>query len=772
VRITRQVASALEYAHGQEIVHRDIKPENILLHRGEVMVADFGIALAVTAAGGTRLTETGMSIGTPQYMSPEQASGDKHIDGRTDIYSLGCVLYEMLVGEAPYTGPSSQAIIAKVLTETPPPIRRARDTVSPALEQVVFKSLAKLAADRFGTAQQLADALGVPTSASVTVTAPVAAEARRTDWLARWRWGVTAALATIAVLLMLSRLTSAPAVSTGVRRFVVRTPPGRTLDQYSGLELSRDGSSLVVYVYDFGFLLHDFADGEGRILAGGAGEIKGMQAFFSPDGQRLAFHNFEDHELRWATVEGGEPVVIEDSVTAWWGGTWGMGDEIIYAPGALSGLWRVPVEGGVPEQLTFADTVRGIPAYHVYPQFLPEGRRVLFSYERTPLDSAGVEVLDLDTGVRTTILKRARFGRYVPTGHLLFMRHEALWAAPFDPDRLEVTGSPQIVLEDVAYSWDRGFYAVSDNGTLAYVKASVWNVPRQLVWVDRNGSEQVLMDEWDRYGNPAISPDGKRVTYALNYPGHNDIWVYDLERRGIPTRVTRDEEYTALPRWTRDGTRIVYTKGDLYVRDWQAATPAEPLLSVSSHANPGSISPDGSVAVTFTKDFEAGGTWDLWLVPLEEDGEPRIYRATEHEEYDPAFSPDGRWIAYNSTESGDWEIWLQSYPDTARARYRVSNGGGWAPAWGPDGELFYISPVDGTKMMAVQIDLESGVPGVPRVLFDGESYELGDVRNYDVSADGQRFLMVKPHPGAEPREVTVVVNWFEELERIVPGGRR
>jgi len=781
VRITRQVASALEYAHGQEIVHRDIKPENILLHRGEVMVADFGIALAVTAAGGTRLTETGMSIGTPQYMSPEQASGDKHIDGRTDIYSLGCVLYEMLVGEAPYTGPSSQAIIAKVLTETPPPIRSARDTVSPAVEQVVFKALSKLAADRFGTAEQFGDALGDPGSAAVTVTAPVATEVRRSNWLAKARWAVTAVLAVIFVFLLWSRFDFTPGGSGGMRSFVVTVPAdirpnaARAAVSLSGLlAFDRDGSRLVMELDDNGILLRDMSDPQPRLLTGSAGEVRGFRTFFSPDGQWLAYGDFTESELRRVSIDGGSPVTIADDVPAVVGGTWGPQDRIVYAPAFSSGLWIVAVEGGIPEQLTFADTSAGLPANHSYPQFLPGWNKVLFTADRTFLDSARLEVLALETRERTTVIEKARFGRYAASGHILFMRHETLWAAPFDPDRLEVTGTPQVVMEDVAYSFGfaSGAYAVSENGTLAYIKASVLNVERQLVWVDRNGNEQPLMEEWDRYATPAISPDGRRVAYTLDYPGQNDIWVYDLERGGVPTRVTRNEEATMFPRWTHDGERIAYSafrvNSDVFLRDWQASMPAERVFSIGADNGPRAISPNGTMLITSVNRFEAGTSWDLWLVPLDGEGEPLVYRATEEGEWDPAFSPDGRWIAYTSTESGRREIWLQSYPDPARARYRVSNGGGWGAVWGPDGELFFTSPAGGRRMMGVRIDLESGAPGVPYMLFESGPYLIRSPRNYDVSADGQRFLVVKPRPNAAAREVTVVVNWFEELKRLVP----
>ena len=325
LRITRQVAAALEYAHREAIIQRDIKPENILLHRGEVMVADFGIALAVRAAGGARLTETGLSIGTPQYMSPEQASGDRHIDGRTDIYSLGCVLYETLVGEAPYTGPTSQAIIAKVLTERPPSIRSARDTVSPALEQVVLKSLAKLAADRFATAQQFAEALGDPQAAAVRLMVPAMAEGRRPSWRAALPWAIAGALAVTVGVLVSNRADSPPTGSLGITQFVVRLPPTQELSGVvPSLALTRDGTRLLILLEGGGILVRDMAEPDAEPISdAGLAETNSFNLFLSPDGNWVAFNDEAEQQLRRVSIDGGSPIPITSGTSGLMGGTWG-----------------------------------------------------------------------------------------------------------------------------------------------------------------------------------------------------------------------------------------------------------------------------------------------------------------------------------------------------------------------------------------------------------------------------------------------------------------
>ncbi len=777
VSITQQAARALEYAHGEGVVHRDIKPENILLHRGEAMVADFGIALAVNAAGVTRLTETGLSIGTPEYMSPEQASGDRNVDGRTDIYSLGCVLYEMLVGEAPYRGPTSQAIIAKVLTEAPQSIRSARDTVPSALENVVLRSLAKLAADRFGTAQQFADALDDPGGSTTSIASATMPVRRAPTWRMALQWVIPALLAVIVGILLLTRSEPSPSGITGVHRWELQLPMTQQLGMDAGgLGITRDGSHIVLTLGGDSLLVHDMTRGEAQLTSSAEGAIQGYRPFLSPDGEWVAYGHATEPELRRVPIDGGTPITIVDGVNALSGGTWGPQNTIVYVPFFAAGLWMVPVEGGPPVQLTAPDPAKG-ESHHYWPQFLPGGNKVLFTDQRVPLDSARIEVVDLETGVRQTVIRGGRFGRYVLTGHILFMRHETLWAAPFDVDRLEVTGPQEVVLEDVAYQgMGCGGFAVSDNGTLVYVKASVWNTESQLVWVDRDGAEQIAINEWSRYRLPTISPDGERVAVVVEQAGYQDIWVHDLFRPGSVSRVTRNEEEIVMPVWTPDGQRIVYgavrTDFDLFWRDWAGSTPAQVLDTVLVNINPRSISPDGTTVLGSAHGRGPDDTWDLWLLPLDGSGENRIYRATEYLEADPALSPDGRWVAYASDESGQLEIWLQSYPDTAGARRQISFGGGQGPLWGVGGELFYKNFSGGGKLMRVQIDLASGAPGVPETVFEGR-YDYGRFpRNYDVSPDGRRFLMVKPRPISEPREVTVVLNWFEELNRIVPGARR
>jgi serine/threonine-protein kinase len=756
ISITRQVGAALDYAHQQGVIHRDIKPENILLHEGEALVADFGIALALSAAGGTRLTDTGLSLGTPEYMSPEQATGERDLDARSEVYSLGAMTYEMLVGEPPHTGHTVQAIIAKVVSVVPQPVSSVRHSVPGNVDAAVQCALSKVPADRFGSGAEFAEALtnpgfALPTAAGVV--GPGAAARSTPLWRVVLPWAL---LAATTAGLMMQLVDRRPNESRETVRFAVRLPAAVEGRVGPGLALADDGSRLVLPTSS-GLVVRDMAQSDVRFLSGPGGEIEGGQPSFSPDGRWVAFS--AGGQLRRVSLEGGTPVPIADSLVLFYGGSWGPGNTVVYVPNVFSGLWTVAVEGGTPAQVTVPDSAGGEWG-HWYPQILPGGKKVLFNVYRTPFDSSGVEVVDLETRQRTVLFKGGHDGRYVPTGHIVYMRGETLWAIGFDLDRLEVEGPGEPVLESVSYTDLRGDgdFTISENGTLVYMEASVANVENRLVWVDRDGTERPITEEWGLYGSPGVSPDGGRVVYDRRQRGESDIWVHDPALGGIPRRVTRNAGW---PVWTRDGTGIIYLEEnpqlDLYRRDWRAgAVPAEQLLTSPFDKIPFSVSPDGRELAY--EEWGAGGV-DIWILQLEGEPRPRPFRATEYAEGQPAFSPDGRWIAYVSRESGRQQIWLESYPDAARGRRQISREGGASPRWGVGGELFFRRG----SIMAVQIDLASGSAGTPTAL---EGVDLG--QDWDVAPDGQRFVTVKPRPGMEPgREVMVVLNWFEELKEKV-----
>ena len=759
VTFTTQVASALDYAHRHEVIHRDIKPENILIHDGQALVADFGIALAVSHAGATRMTETGLSIGTPQYMSPEQAMGDREVDARSDVYSLGAVLYEMLTGDPPYTGSTAQAIVAKVITEKPTSVSVTRDTVPDHVAGAVDMALAKLPADRFHTAAEFSQALAGrgPMVVSAPSTGRMEAPQAATVRPSRVAWAVAGVMTLVAGLLAITTLSDpGSGAQSPVHATLQLTPP--VYLQSRRPAFSADGQVLVV---------EGVVDGETQVLTRRLdedvfhpipGTERGNNAFLSPDGAWIGFTNRD--KLMKVRLAGGSPVELAD--VQFGGGDWGADGTIVYTMSYLSGLWRTNEAGAEAIEITTPDPARRELA-HWWPQILPDGEHVLFTNFSTPIDSARLEVVSLKTGERTILVDGAVSGRYVPSGHLLFARDESIRAVRFDLDRLEVVGSAVPVVEDVAMDPSDGLalFAVSASGHLSYVKASVAQPDRDMVWVDRRGLETATSLRGQAYANVRLSPDGSRVALSLWDGIDQDVWIHDFERE-LLTRLTFEAARGFAPLWTPDGQRVIYKAErpvfDLYWLEVDGSQGAEPLLVSDTDKAPGSISPDGRT-LAYTRAVPGGR--QIWLLPLEgEVREPRLYLATDHDLSSPQFAPNGKWIAYTSNESGRNEVYLQSYPDPSIRKRQVSTTGGGAWAWTKGGREFIYGRGDST--MAVPVDLETGSTGRPVLLFRGE---YGDG---DVTADGERFLMIKTPDVQRPRRIEIVLNWLDELEREVP----
>ena len=764
VRIATEVAGALDYAHRHGVIHRDIKPENILLHDGSALVADFGIALAASSGAGTRMTETGMSLGTPHYMSPEQAMGEREITARSDVYALGCVTYEMLVGEPPFNGPTAQAIIARVMTDAPRTLTGQRKTIPPAVEAAIFTALEKLPADRFATAAEFAKALA---DRSYTTAASATGDARlatRSATRAALPW-LICGLAAIGMAIFAFLWSRRPPETTGdVVRAILELPAGNALS-YPSLVLARDGSRIVVAARqgDKDLLLQRTLD---NIAFGTVpGSEDGNRPFLSPDGKWVAFATGK--MMRKIPLDGGPAADIVQS--SWAGGDWTRDGSIIYTPDYVSGLWIVPVGGGKPRQLTTPDSARGELA-HWWPQLLPDGDHVLFTAFSTPIERARIEVLSLKSGKRTVLLEGGVSARYVAAGYLLYAKNEALYAAPFDLKQLKVTGQAVPVIQDVALATDdgRAGFTVSDNGTLAYIAASTFVPDLDLVWVNRRGEAGATITAPARFGEPAISPDGHRIAISIAKPGEpKDVWVLDVAR-GTRSALTTGGANDFGPLFTLDGNRVIYQSErpvfDLFVRAADASSPATPLLVTPYDKYPGSITPDGK-SLLFKLSVVPHA--EIWTLPLDGTGKPgALLRSEAGDLATPRIAPNGRWLAYNSNESGHPEVFLSPYPAVTSARRQVSADGGYDARWTKAGrELVYRN---GRRVMAVSVDPASGQLGTPTELFHGDFENSGNLSNYDVTPDGERFLMLRRAVGANPRQIVIVTNWFKELRRLVP----
>ena len=760
VSLAAGVASALDYAHRHSVIHRDIKPENILFQDGEAVVADFGIALALSAAGGSRLTETGLSLGTPQYMSPEQATGDRLIDARSDIYSLASVLYEMLAGEPPHTGPTVQSVIAKVVTDRPRPLRQLRESVPPYVETAVLKGLAKVPADRFQTAAQFVDALARPGWAgTLATTAPDAAAAgpgrtgrRAVRDVAPW---AVVGLATGLALWVSVRPRPDPPARP-VARFTLVLPPGAPLSDFVGptVALSPDGSR-IIYVSSVPtgsqLVSRRLDELESVPLVG---PQNARNPFFSPDGRWVAY--FSGSRLYKLPLAGGPASLVADVPGLAFGATWGETDTIVLR--ADRGLMAVAAAVGEPRLLLQADTSRG--ESYLFPHYLPDGKVLLLQIRSQGMDRLGA--LTLATGKLTRFEQPGSNPRYVSSGYVVVAtRRGTLLAVPFDASRLEITGSAVPVADGVVVGPGGGArMGMSRDGAFAYVTGPL--VQRELVLVDRAGKARALPAEPQAYIAPRLSPDGRRIAVEVAEPDfvNSDVWLYDMAQH-TRTRLTFDQT-GHRPIWTPDGRRIVYSRGqfsqgDLYWIPADGTGPAQSLLVAPEDQWAGDVTPDGRTLL-----FRSGGAGpvrSIHTLPLQGPRTPRVFLANQFDNHSPALSPDGHWVAYVSNESGRLEVYVRPFPGPG-GRWQVSLAGGTEPVWAGNGrELFYRN---GTRMMVAAIALHpTFTVGARRVLFEGNYLNDPVYRSYDVTRDGRSFVLVRsPKPLGD---FIVVLNWFDQL---------
>jgi Tol biopolymer transport system component/tRNA A-37 threonylcarbamoyl transferase component Bud32 len=764
VRIATEVADALDYAHRQDVIHRDIKPENILLHDGRAMVADFGIALAVTEAGGTRMTETGMSLGTPHYMSPEQAMGERDITAKSDVYALGCVLYEMLTGEPPFTGPTAQAVVARVMTEAPRPISAQRHTVEPHVEAALEQALEKLPADRFASAAEFAAALrdgtGVTRSTSHRRAPTTAVPSRR----------LTTVLGSVAVVALgfaaWGWLRLPEEVSPVPVRFSVAIPERvriRTIGYQPALAISPDGRSLVFLGQgNQGQQLfrRDLVDLSVEAIP----NTEGAQGpFFSHDGRWLAFRR--GNLIQKVDLLGGRAITItslERSVVIS-GATWSSTDTIYYGHEISNGLIKVAGSG----QDTPVEVFRGEQdEWFWWPSFLPGERWLLATVVSSSRSTTSIVALSAETGEVRPLIENAAWAHYLDDGFMLVrLTSGALMLVPIDQSDPRVTG-PQVPIRDgISSTTGRApQLAWAANGTAVFLAGGAEQ--HTMVLVDRQGSEQPLVADVGPYRNPRWSPDGERVAFRLGTAGgeeeEGDLWTYHVPTETL-SRLTFESD-NLYPVWSRDGRRIVFTSrrdgiAGLWWKASDATDQAEHLLEGNEVRFPGSITPDGRTLLF--REISASGGFDIYGLSLESDRTLDSVLVTQFDEGSPMISPDGSWLAYVSNESGQNEIYLMRYPEGG-ARWRVSHRGGTEPIWHPQGrELFYR---DGTVLWSARLQLgETAVVTVRDSLFDGPYYTNVRWPEYDVAPDGDHFVMIKMT--GETREPVVALGWVQEVIR-------
>jgi eukaryotic-like serine/threonine-protein kinase len=781
LRYSTQIADALDKAHRQGIVHRDLKPGNVMLTRSGIKLLDFGLAkysrqglpssenvvgvseLATEQA--KNLTAEGTILGTLQYMAPEQLEG-KDTDARTDIFAFGAVLYEMITGKHAFNGKSQASLIAAILEKEPDPVSSLQPMTPPVLDHLVGKCLAKDPEDRWQSAHDVASELKwiAEQGSATNLSRPTGLAPQVSS--NRLPWAITAAVLLMSILVGIYALFSNHPTQKGeISIFSIAPPSGYSYDPDVCFAISPDGRKLTFVAGDkdgrLSLWLRDFGSSESKKLCSLSNDL--FDPFWSSDSRSIGFIN--ELKLKKIEIDGSPPRTICNT----WrllGATWNQ-NVIVFAN--REGLYKVDASGGTPTQILRPDKSRreGIS----YPYFLPDGRHFLYTLQSSVPDDSGIYIGSLDSNERKRVLSEVSRVAYASPGYLIVTEGDALMAEAFDPEKFELKGKAFPVVER---GFQDGFFSVSDKGLLGYSNTGFWK--RQLLWLDRTGRRISFLGDPGSYLEPYLSPDNRKIVVTRRDMDRNtsDVWQVDASDGGS-SRFTFNSSSsleTGTPVWSPDGRNVVYSLGqgpqiDLFLKPSDGSKKEELFFGNQSRKWVDDWSRDGRYIVYFEV-MHPSGNYDLWIFPLFGDRKPWPYFQSPFDENHGAISPDGRWMAYTSNETGNSEVYVRTFPDANQGKWQISTSGGDQAQWRRDGkELFYMA----TNKRLIAVPILSGKnfeSGPQTVLFHapvGYNDQNRDRNQFLASADGQRFLIVSTETAEQPPLINVVLNWPSLLKK-------